>query len=347
MGLFKQLRSWRVRLPSSLGQANIHVSLLLTLFLISFATFVLSVTQPSLADLRPFVLTLPCIWVISLAVRTASQHAAIGPHSLELETVLGPTGNLSTDYEDLPPSRILRYAVAGHMATLFLAVLGGLICAALLPVDSALSWAVFWDVEGGWSNRALATQIMWVNIIIGVLNLLPTIPFDNRALLYSLLCRKQLAEEPAILHRLALLDSHVAALLLGGGSMMLLLGWFSEIEYFGWYGLIAAAIYLFVASRWESARSRQLEEQYMPYVTVRRDMPQRKPPAPHFSQAPKQPRQATAANSAPKLPVTDADLDEILRKLHREGTAALSIQEQEALLTASQKLKEKRAPRRS
>ncbi len=36
------------------------------------------------------------------------------------------------------------------------------------------------------------------------------------------------------------------------------------------------------------------------------------------------------------------DVDEILRKLHREGADSLSLHEQEALLLASRALKEKR-----
>lgn len=307
---------------------------------------VLSVTRTSFADFKPFVLTLPMIWVVSLAVRIAAQHLIIGSHSLELETLLGPTGNLSTHYEDLPPRQILGYALAGHVATLSLILLGALVNLASAPIDQGLTtWTALLDVEGGWSNRSLASQIMWINIAIGVLNLLPTIPFDNRALFYSLMCRGQFGEEPQILRRLALMDSHIASVLLGCGSTLFALSWFVETEYFGWYALIAAAVYLFVASRWESARSLQLEEQYMPVVNVRQDVPQRRPPAPHFGQAAaarsKREEPAKEKRSEPAKPASESEIDEILRKLHREGTSALSIQEQEALLSASQKLKEK------
>lgn len=305
---------------------------------------VLSVTRTSFADFKPFVLTLPMIWVVSLAVRIAAQHLIIGSHSLELETLLGPTGNLSTHYEDLPPRQILGYALAGHVATVSLILLGALVNLASAPIDQGLStWTALLDVEGGWSNRSLASQIMWINIAIGILNLLPTIPFDNRALFYSLMCRGQFGEEPQILRRLASMDSHIASVLLGCGSTLFALSWFVETEYFGWYALIAAAVYLFVASRWESARSLQLEEQYMPVVNVRQDVPQRRPPAPHFGTAAVRSKRDEPAKEkrTEAKPASESEIDEILRKLHREGTSALSIQEQEALLSASQKLKEK------
>jgi hypothetical protein len=41
---------------------------------------------------------------------------------------------------------------------------------------------------------------------------------------------------------------------------------------------------------------------------------------------------------------TDDDVDEILRKLHREGTEALSSSEQQVLLSASLRLKQRRKP---
>ncbi|MFO0940135.1 MAG: hypothetical protein U0930_05150 [Pirellulales bacterium] len=349
-----------MRLPASWGQAKIHSSLLMTLFLLSFATLLLSVTRPTFAEFKPFVLTLPMIWVVSLTVRIAAQHFAIGSHSLDLETLLGPTGNLSTHYEDLPPRQIMLYALAGQSATIALVLLGGLVNLASIPADQTMTiGSALLDVVGGWSNRALATQIMWVNLVIAILNLLPTIPFDNRALLYSLLCRGQFGEEPAILRRLASADSHLATLLMGAGATLFALSCIEKQDYFGWYALIAAGVYLFVASRWEAARSHQLEEQYMPVLNVRQDTPARRPPAPHFGQAPRESkrkgkavRDRAADNVKPKVqatvpgvesaPTNESDIDEILRKLHREGTGSLSIQEQEALLTASQKLKEKK-----
>jgi Zn-dependent protease len=348
MRVLNQFRNWSMCLPNSWGQAKIHVSLLVTLFLLAFGMLVLSFTKAEFVEFKSFSFTLPIIWVISLAVRIAAQHAAIGVHSLELETLLGPTGNLSTHYEDLPPKQSFKYAVAGHLSTLMLVLLGLFISAALIPVAavSEVSWASLLDIHGGLNNRALASQIMWVNIFIGIFNLLPTVPFDNRALLYSILSYKRQADEPGILRKLAFLNSHLACLMVGCGVTLLILGLLTETEYFAWYALVAASVYLFVSSRLESSRSRLLEEQYMPFVSVRKDTPLRQPPAPHLKVTAPEVRSRPQEKPAKKSSAGEADLDEILRKLHREGSGSLSDQEQEALLKASQKLKEKRGTRR-
>jgi Zn-dependent protease len=347
MRVLKRFRSWSMQLPSSWGQANIHGSLLTTLVLLSVAMLALSFAKVGFAEFRSFSVTLPIIWVISLAVRIAAQHAAIGGHSLELETLLGPTGNLSTHYEDLPPKQIFKYAIAGHASTFSLAILGAVISAALIPTAAAtgFNWSSQLDIHGGFNNRALASQIMWVNLFIGMFNLLPTVPFDNRALLYALLSRRRQADEPGILRKLAFLNSHLACIMVGWGLALLFLGLLNRVEYIAWYALIAASVYLFVSSRLEAARSRLLEEQYMPFVSVRKDSPQRQPPAPNIKPVAVEPR-SRPEKSAKKVSNSDADLDEILRKLHREGTGSLSDHEQEALLKASQKLKEKRSSRR-
>lgn len=329
-------------MPSSWGRANIHASLMITLCLLCVSMLVLGSMSGGYAELRSFSYTLPIIWVVSLAVRIAAQHVAIGIHSLELETVLGPTGNLSTDYEDLPPKQMLKYAIAGHASTFLLVLLGVLISASMVQqAAGGAGWATLSDIQGGLNNRALASQIMWVNIFIGVFNLLPTVPFDNRALLYALLSRKQSSDEPGILRKLAFLNSHLACLMIGCGLTLLVLGSLSNTEYVAWYVLVAASIYLFVSSRFEAARSRLLEEQYMPIVTVRKDPPQALPPTPHLKVVVPEPKNR-AQEKAAKKSSNETDLDDILRKLHREGTGALSDQEQEALLKASQKLKEKR-----
>ena len=306
----------------------------------------LSVVRNDLSDLRSFVLTLPSIWVLSLAVRIAAQHFAIGSHSLEMETLLGPTGNISTDYEDLPPKQILRYSLAGQAATICLASLGALVTLALMPADRGHSLgSALLELPGGWGNRALAAQIMWVNVAIAVLNLLPTLPFDCRAVIYAALGRGQFGEEPVVLRKLAAFDSHLAVFFLGIGVTLFAVSFSGDTEYFGWYALVAAAVYLFVASRWESARSRQLEEQYMPMINDRQQSAHRTLGPPHLQirgrrdasrGKPRTMRRVTHESSA------ELDVDEILRKLHREGTAALSVQEQEVLLSASQRLKEQK-----
>jgi len=311
-------------------------------------------------------MTLPVVWVVSLTVRIAAQHLAIGEDSLEFQTKLGPTGNLSTDYEFIRPVQILRYSLAGHAATLFLIVLGMVITSAVLPGGQTPNvtqsgWApsaALLDVHGGWGSLAWASQIMWVNLLIGALNLLPTVPFDNRALLYGLSLLRRRANEPSVLRSLADFNSHLAVFFVGVGLAILGLSILHNVDSLGWYAVTAVGVYLFVASRWERSRAEQLEQQFFPLGDASRVRHHRQTGSRHHRHEPSEVVQdaeipshvasmdpAVVGTTAPrperKMHVSEAYLDEILRKLHREGTASLSIREQEALLTASQKLKEK------
>lgn len=359
MRLFKRLFAWTRSLPCHWIRANVHSSLLFTLGLLALGLYVLSGIRPGLTEFRTLTLSLPVIWVFSLAVRIAAQHLAIGSDSLELETRLGPTGNLSTDYEFLRPQQILRYAMAGHVATLFLVALGFFVSSAVSPVEGATpSLAAVLDIHGGWGSLAWATQIFWVNVLIAVLNFLPTIPFDNRALLYSIALLRKHKDESLVLRNLASFDSHLACLLIGCGFSLLATAIFTQWDSPGWYALMAVGIYLFVASRWELTRAARLEQQCVSLSESSRERHH------HTRQHSLAHRHRTVAFEQlvhsdslqsehhqssdsqvvlqeRRMHVSDAYLDDILRKLHREGAASLSVREQEALLTASQKLKEK------
>lgn len=344
-----------------LSKAIVHQSLVATLGLFAIGLLILIAWNPNLVDLRSLAITLPVVWIISLTVRLAAQQLAVGAYSLELETRVGPTGNLSTDYEYMPAQQIFRYAMAGHAATVFLFLLGLSVCGVLLSQEAAISSAQTWkqnlaallDIQPGWSSLAWASQILWVNFVIGCLNFLPTIPFDNRALLYSLLTRKRFGLEATVLHRLSLLNSHFSMACLGCGAAMVAVAVTSDNYETNniWYAFIAASVYLFVASRWELSRAMQLEEQYMPLSKIRKDARHHLPAAHGVYSMDSSQRQhrrshrhqsSSSGRHHGQSAVGDDVLDDILRKLHREGTAALSTREQEALLIASQRLKEKR-----
>ncbi len=366
MQLQKTIVEWLRGLPCGWIRANVHSSLLFTLGLLIIGLLFISNLQPGLAEFRSLALTLPAIWVISLAVRIAAQHLVIGEDSMDLQTRIGPTGNLSTDYEFLRPIQILKYSIAGHFATLFLVVLGLVVIAAVLPAnlaesqsgDSAVRWAELLDIHGGWGSLAWASQIMWVNILIGALNLLPTIPFDNRGLLYSLALLGRRRDELSALRSLANFTSHTAAFLIGSGLSLLGVSILFNLDSMGWYAIAAAGVYLFVASRWEKSRAEQLEQQCVSLAGAPREKHHKHHMSRHYRSHPVDDSMAEEAQTQQssndsfagdssvvvqerRMHVSDAYLDEILRKLHREGTNSLSIKEQEALLTASQKLKEK------
>lgn len=358
MNLIRRLRSWTMRLPNSwgLGQADIHSSLLVTLGVLSGVILLVSISRPGFRELSTLAVTLPVVWIISLAVRIAAQQLSIGGYSLDMTTTVGPSGNLSTDYEYLPASRIIGYAVAGQLATVGLVLLGMIVNAAMTPATSGdLGLAQLLDLSGGWGSRAWATQIMWVNLFIAVLNLLPTVPFDMRAAVFAMFSkRNRNAQEPVVFRRIAAFDSHLAAMLLGGGLTAAIAGLAFGQEIVGWYASVAAAVYLFVASCWEVSRAEGIEEQYAPVHTRIVRKGQAHSTVPHLSSERRPDAVSDIAKSAKKSaeelfedfsqepePVP-TDVDEILRKLHREGSRSLSPHEQEALLIASRELKEKR-----
>lgn len=367
MNPIQRLRHWTMRLPNiwGLGHAEIHSSLLIMLGLLSLLIASVGFSRPGFAELIPLAITLPIVWIVSLAVRVAAQQLVLGESSIEMETTVGPTGNLSTDYEYLPPKRILMYAAAGQLATLALVLLGFLVTAAIAQAGEGreLTAAGLLDLKGGWSSAAWASQIMWVNVFLGLLHFLPTVPFETRAILFALFSLPhRRPQEPFVFRRMAVLVSHLATFMLGAGlaTLLISLAWRQEI--LGWYAAVAAAVYLFVAGRWESSRADELEEQYAP-VLHRHARHGRQPPAPHLKYrvdgkggaSEGQPVQQPERPSA-QLPGDDAmlaefdetllqptvDIDEILRKLHRQGRESLSPSEQEALLSASRELKERR-----
>ena len=367
-----------MRLPNvwGLGQARIHSSLLLMLLLLSMLLLFVGVSRPGFSELLPAALTLPVVWVVSLAVRVAAQQLVLGESSIELETTVGPTGNLATDYEYLPAPQMLLYAVVGQTASLALVLLGSVVSAALIQADGRVVVAAeLLDFKGGWGSDAWASQIMWVNLFIAALHLLPTVPFDMRAALFSLFSlRSRNAQEPLVFRKVAVLVSHLSAFMLGIGlsAVALSLVWRQEI--IGWYAAVAAAVYLFVAAQWEASRADELEEQYMPVLPRAHAAHGQRPARPHLKFRPigeggdehslhgsqpatedQRPEVAAEALSSADFvyepsddsPRESLDIDEILRKLHRDGSQSLTRLEQEALLNASQRLQAKRSRTRS
>ena len=198
---------------------------------------------------------------------------------------------------------------------------------------------------------------MCVNIFLFAIHLLPTVPFDMRAFVFAAFARgSKNAQEPHVFRQIGSFNSHLAILMLGIGGTTAALGIYFSQEIVGWYGAVAAAVYLFVASQWEIARAEELEEQYVPTPTriARRDSVTSPPLSPHVeftseeldaplvdlaAQAHMAAEEEAELEPEPDVP----DIDEILRKLHRDGADALTEDERQALLSASRQLNEKRA----
>ena len=352
--LLDRVKSWSLRLPSGwgFGHVEIHSSLIIALPSLAAALVILSFMRLGMAELRTAAVTLPLIWLISLLIRVAAQQLAIGTHSNHLETIVGPAGNLSTDHERLDGPVMFSYAIAGQMATASLIILGFVVSAAIAPVNqtalinqTALTTSELFDFKCGWTSRAWASQIMWLNLFIGSLHLLPTVPFDMRALVYA--CsriRNRRYTQSHIYQTLASMDSHLSCILLGVGIACAIFQYNYESVITGWYGFIAAAVYLFVGGRWEAARAAEFDEPAFtePAFMTRRDPAHaRQTDSPFPARSDYQPHSSHYAVKDANL-TQPLDVDEILRKLHREGQSSLSDVERQALLTASKRLKNQR-----
>lgn len=343
---------------------------------LSLLVALVGLSRPDSAELVPAAITLPVVWVVSLAVRAAAQQLVLGESSIEMDTTVGPTGNLSTDYEYLPARRMLLYAIAGQTASLGLVLLGAVVSAALIQAGGrVVEPAELLDLKGGWRSDAWASQIMWVNLFLSALHLLPTVPFDMRAALFGVFSlRNRNAQEPIVFRKVAVLVSHLSTFMMGMGVSTLLMSLLWQREIIGWYAATAAAVYLFVAGQWESSRADELEEQYMPIRPRKHSSHAGQSVRPHLKFRPIPEQDITPSAPQPHEGLTDplidgdapatsssissvfgshphnadvaTDIDEILRKLHRDGRDALTQLERDALLNASQKLQAKRSQSR-
>lgn len=267
-----RVRQWRKQdkpVSWELGKSEIHSSLLITLLLFSLMTFCLSYLEAGYSELRSAAITLPLIWLASLTVRVASQQLAIGRFSYESSTLIGPAGNLRTDYEYLPAKVVVAYGLAGQVASIGLMAIALVVHAAVYPETlGVLTVYDLIDFRGGWTSRAWATQIFWVNLLLIAVNCLPAVPFDGRALLYRLLrWFKPNGEDAALLRSLGLLNSHLAAMVLGIGLMLVLKDAPGEVDAIGWAAACLLASYLFIASQWDLRRAVELENQMVPMGT--------------------------------------------------------------------------------
>lgn len=342
--------TWRGGLPSRLGLQHvyIHLSALVALPLTAIALGLLSAAYDEYRELSTAAMTLPIVWALSLLVRIAAQMLAIGSHGDELEMVVGPAGNISNDYEQLSGPSMLSYAVAGQSATLLLALLGLLVLGAIAPTPAVgLTMASILEFQSGWDSGAWASQIVWVNAFLFVLHLLPAAPFDARALIvgWSRVSKPGL---PAWrLHRmLASTDSHLAMGLAGFALAMIATRLAATDSMLGWSALLFVSIYLLTVSQLESFQAQQEEEFAEPEIThswKKRDAAgsiniQRQ------SKLMSEYQSSSSYNESVELSsmAETLDIDEILRKLHREGQDALSPFEKEALMSASREIQARR-----
>jgi hypothetical protein len=343
----ERLRLWSLRLPRGWNVDHIEINpgLLVSIPALAAALAFLSFASPSWSELRTASVTLPLVMLGSLIVRIAAQQLALGAHANRFETAVGPVGNLSNDYERLEGPLMFSYGIAGQIATASLVILGFVVSAAVEPASQTnIALVDLFDFKSGWNSRAWASQILWFNMFLSAIHILPTYPFDSRAVVYA--CCKiyhRKMDQARIYRWLGSVDTHLACLFLGISLAGFTLEWLQPNFITGWYVFLILGVYLVIGGRWENTQAAELAEEILPMEPVsvmRRDTAHARKPDSHFGLG----DHSGAGNTSSKELgyLAPPDLDEILRKLHRDGRESLSAQEKEALLSASRRLREKR-----
>ncbi len=348
--------SWTLKVPMSwgIGQVEVHLSLFISVLLCSLGLLVsgtIYTEQPQFSDLTYAAVTLPIVWIISLLVRLAIQILAIGVHGNDLETVVGPTGNLSTDYERLDGPVLVTYAAAGQAATLLLALLGFTVHAAVS--QPANSFVEAFNFHGGWHSKGWASQILWVNVFLFVLHLLPSAPFDLRAMAFGWwkIANRKLSIAGAY-RALGILNSHLGSILVGVGITLLAMEFFSSQFLVGGALIFIPAAYLYLVSRWEHALACDIEDlgNFERHLnSTHFESTSRLEPSGTKARSNQAGLLHSPSNGDEFARLSDSsqreeslDVDNILRKWYREGEASLTASERAALLSASRELKAKR-----
>lgn len=335
-----RLLTWRGAMPSPLRLSGVYVHMS-TVLAVPAAALWLS-TVPYFTDLEGqwgiAAITIPIVWLFSLAVRIAAQWLAIGTQA-GFEFVVGPTGNLSHEYDQLSGPNMMSYAVAGQSATMILALVGVLVLGAS-PTSPGLTIASLLELQTGWHWNAWASQLLWVNGVLFAMHMLPASPFDARALYVGWHhISHPGATTGAVCRALSAIDSHIGTAV-AGFSLAMIFTRMMESQTTGlWYFLLMISIYLLVVSQIEAYHAHQAEEFLDPPAPRRRQRPQLAS-YPDSAYA----KYADFEEDALDIPSPHEvlDVDEILRKLHREGQDSLSAFEKEALLSASRELKARR-----
>jgi len=343
-----ELLTWRGAFPARWGlhHLSIHLSALIAIALTSIVLLILASSSVANAELRTAAITLPVVWVFSLSIRIVAQRLAIGARGDQLEIVVGPAGNISNDYENLSGPNMLSYAVAGQSATLLVGLLGLLILAAIAPTPATgLTLAALLDFQSGWSSHAWASQTVWVNVFLFAIHLLPAAPFDTRALIVGWCHVSQPNWTSARISRLlAATASHLAVGIAGFALAMIATRLAAHEPVVIWYAFLLVSVYLLSVSQFESFQAQQEEELSEPLTRSWRRSVQASLNLQRSSASYGDPDTDEAYTPPDNdfLPHPPLDVDEILRKLHREGQEALSVREKDALLNASRQLQARR-----
>lgn len=334
------LLTWRGAVPRQMHLRGIyiHVSTLLAIPLAALAIFLVPLFTSLDGQWKVAAITIPLVWLTSLGIRILAQWLSLGSQS-DFDLVVGPTGNISQEYDQLTGPNMMSYAVAGQSATMIMALIGALVLGATNS-SPVLTFASVLELQTGWHLNAWASQLIWVNTFLFCMHLLPAAPFDARALYVGWRHISQPGVSAGTIHRLlSSVNSHIGTALASFSLAMLMVRIMENQPAGVWHFLLMVSIYMFVVSQIEGYQGQRADELTEPPTPRRRQRPQLASYSDtsfsKFSDYDEDPLDIPSPHEV-------LDIDEILRKLHREGQESLSAFEKEALLSASRELKARR-----
>ncbi len=233
-------------------QVRVHVSFLLLVALFAFAA-----PEPGVPGALLSVGWLLAVFGCVVLHELGHSFVAISRGAQVDEILLFPLGGVSR-LRHLPdaPRDELAIAAAGPLTSFGLAALAAVLCVvtgrALIPVDL---------VAGSWLSR-----LAWLNLLLGLFNLLPAFPLDGGRILRALLERRV---DVLTATRAATRIGHVlAGALIVGGLMVDV--WLALIGVFVWFGASAEEAATIVHVR---LRGHRVAEVMEPAVDAPSDLP--------------------------------------------------------------------------
>jgi Zn-dependent protease/predicted transcriptional regulator len=182
------MRSWSIPAGRIFGiEFRIHLTFL---FLLAFVWMTDSASHGQADAVRGLALVciiLVCVLLHELAHAAVARRAGVPIKSIILLPIGGIT--MVDDSRTLAENtavrwkREVRIALAGPLMNIFLAVLTAVVLAVVVPATPLWQWPFL-------GSNHLLRSIVWANLYIAGLNLLPAYPMDGGRVLRALLVRK-------------------------------------------------------------------------------------------------------------------------------------------------------------
>jgi Zn-dependent protease/CBS domain-containing protein len=237
------MRSWSIPAGKYFGvEVRIHLTFLALLAFVWMSESTMKGNPSPVRGLVLVALILASVVVHELGHAWAGMRKGVKPQAV----ILLPIGGIPLADETVPPAspektdifkRDVSIALAGPLVNLVIAVISGIVVLAYFPQ------AQLWTKPFVHSNHLLRS-LVWVNLYLGVFNLLPAYPLDGGRILRAYFARTL---DLATATRRAISIAHaMATLLIVLGMLLFMQGGNPD----SWW-VMAAGFFLLIAAQFE------------------------------------------------------------------------------------------------